>query len=45
VIEIRSPHRSEALELRAVRLRALEDAPIELGRFLAEEEAFPRSYW
>ena len=36
MIEIRSPHRSEALELRAVRLRALEDAPIELGRVLAE---------
>jgi GNAT superfamily N-acetyltransferase len=45
LIEVRPPLRHEARELRATRLRALADAPIELGAFLEEEEAFPLSYW
>lgn len=41
---IRTPLRSEVHELRSLRLRALADAPLELGEFLAEEEAFPLAY-
>jgi ribosomal protein S18 acetylase RimI-like enzyme len=44
-MEIRTPLRSEVQELRRTRLRALADAPLALGEFLAEEEAFPLSYW
>lgn len=44
-MEIRTPLRSEVQELRRTRLRALADAPLALGAFLAEEEVFPLSYW
>src|SRR4051794_314573 len=37
--------RDEADRLRELRLRALTDAPRELGCFLDEEAALPPSYW
>src|SRR4051812_3887947 len=37
--------RDECDQLRELRLRALADAPRELGRSLGEEAAFPSSYW
>jgi GNAT superfamily N-acetyltransferase len=44
-MEVRIPLISEAGDLRRTRLLALVDAPLALGEFLAEEEAFPFSYW
>jgi GNAT superfamily N-acetyltransferase len=44
-MQVRAPRRDEAPPLRSLRLRALADAPRELGDFLAEEREFPPSYW
>jgi GNAT superfamily N-acetyltransferase len=44
-MDIRRPRAGEALALRDLRLRALADAPLELGDFLDEERAFPPDYW
>lgn len=44
-MKARRLRRDEAGPLRELRLRALADAPRELGCFLDEEAAFPSSYW
>jgi len=44
-MKARRLRRDEAGPLRELRLRALTDAPRELGCFLDEEAAFPSSYW
>ncbi|MDQ1741252.1 MAG: hypothetical protein QOE53_2904 [Pseudonocardiales bacterium] len=44
-MKARRLRRDEGDQLRELRLRALADAPRELGRFLDEEAAFPSSYW
>ena len=44
-MKARRLRRHEGDQLRELRLRALADAPRELGRFLDEEAAFPSSYW
>jgi GNAT superfamily N-acetyltransferase len=43
--EIRRIRADEGLKLRALRLRALADAPMAFGSTLAREEAFPESVW
>ena len=42
---VRRIRADEALRLRALRLRALADAPTAFGSTLAREEAFPESVW
>ena len=44
-MKARRLRRDEGDQLRELRLRALADAPRELGRFLDDEGAFPSSYW
>jgi GNAT superfamily N-acetyltransferase len=44
-VEIRRIRRDESLPLRALRLRALADAPMAFGSTLAREEAFPDAVW
>jgi GNAT superfamily N-acetyltransferase len=44
-MKARRLRRDEGDQLRELRLRALADAPRELGRLLDEEAAFPSSYW
>ena len=44
-MKARRLRRDEGDQLRELRLRALADAPRELGRSLDEEAAFPSSYW
>jgi GNAT superfamily N-acetyltransferase len=44
-MKARRLQRDEGDQLRELRLRALADAPRELGRFLDDEAAFPSSYW
>ncbi len=44
-LEIRRIRPDEGLRLRALRLRALADAPMAFGSTLAREEAFPDRIW
>ena len=44
-MKARRLRRDEGDQLRELRLRALADAPRELGHSLDEEAAFPSSYW
>jgi GNAT superfamily N-acetyltransferase len=44
-LEVRRIRSEEGLNLRAIRLRALSDAPMAFGSTLAREEAFPESVW
>jgi hypothetical protein len=44
-LEVRRIRPDEGLNLRAIRLRALRDAPMAFGSTLAREEAFPESVW
>jgi GNAT superfamily N-acetyltransferase len=44
-MEIRRIRPSEGLQLRALRLRALADAPTAFSSTLAREQAFPESLW
>jgi GNAT superfamily N-acetyltransferase len=44
-VEIRRIRADEGLRLRAVRLRALGEAPLAFGSTLAREQAFPESVW
>jgi len=43
--EVRQIRANEGLKLRAVRLRALADAPTAFGSTLAQEEKFPERVW
>jgi hypothetical protein len=44
-LEVRRIRSEDGLNLRAIRLRALSDAPMAFGSTLAREEAFPESVW
>ena len=44
-LEVRQIRAGEGLQLRALRLHALADAPTAFGSTLAREEAFPESVW
>ena len=44
-LQVRQIRPEEGLRLRALRLRALADAPMAFGSTLAREEAFPEDVW
>jgi len=44
-VEVRRIRPDEGLRLRALRLRALADAPLAFGSTLAKEEAYPDDVW